>query len=173
MKNILTYTSILVYFFLNTSFVSIQKKIDNTNLFTIERNRDANQIFYNVNTTSDNILDVNKPINIYWVKHTDNSKVEALTWVQNKYAYGIDYKSITESEVRFSFVSYEKRIMVLKKGKDGIFHVFTTVNGTEVILNKIFVQIDGGTFWFPKIPKIELHVQDPISKQHLIETIKP
>jgi hypothetical protein len=173
MKKNLTYIFTLFCYVLLTSSVYMQNTTDGVNLFTIERNRDANQIFYNIHTTSDNLLDVNKPINIYWVKHTDNSKIEPLTWVQNKYAYGINYTSISESEVHFQFVSYAKRTMLLKKGSDGSYHVFTTVNGKEVILNKIFVQIDGGTFWFPKIPKVELHVQDPISKQRLIEIIKP
>ena len=173
MKNIFMYIFILFCSLFSTSSWGSQKTVDGTNLFVIERNRDTNQIYYDVHTTSANELDVNNPINIYWIKHTDNSNVEPLTWVQNKYAYGIDYESISVDEVRFSFVSYKERIMTLKKGRDGIFHVYTTVNDTEVILNKIFVQIDGGSFWFPKIPKIELHVQYPISKIRLIETVKP
>jgi len=142
-------------------------------LFKIERSKDANEIFYDVNINSDNKLELNNPLHIYWLKHTENSRIEPLTWIQKNYAYGIEYLTKTKNSAEFQFVSYKKRQFTVKKGRYDKFQVFTISNNKEVIVNRIYIQIDGGTFWFPKISRVELHAQDAKTNKELIEIINP
>ena len=57
-------------------------------LFKIERSRDADEVYYEVNTLADGTLDTDNSIRIYRVKHTENGQTELLTKIQKSLAYG-------------------------------------------------------------------------------------
>ncbi|MBW6481632.1 MAG: DUF4833 domain-containing protein [Vicingaceae bacterium] len=174
MKYKITYLVIL--FFLLTSFIAnkIEQEVAKEfHLFKIERSKDNNQIFYDLNVVENGLLKPENPINPYWIRKTEGGVIKPLTWIQNNYAYGLEYIYKSETYAKFHFVSYKKRDFVLKKNKEGIFKVYTNLNNKEVEVNRIFIQIDGGTFWFPKISKVELHTNDPLTKKNIVEIIKP
>lgn len=154
-----------------SSFASKIASNKSYNLFKIERSKDANEIFYDVNLDSKNNIDSGNPISIYWIKQTENGKKEPLTLIQKNYAYGIEYLSRSETQAEFQFVSYNKRQFQIKKNNNGEFKVYTQSNNKTVIVNRIFIQIDGGTFWFPKISRVELHSQDIQTNEKSIEII--
>lgn len=140
--------------------------------FIIERSKDANQIFYVVNEHQQ-MLDTEEPINFYWIKHTENGKKEVLTWIQKKYAYGLKYLKKTPNEAIFQFVSYDKQTFHLRKDTDGRFKVFTVFNTKNIILNRIYIHIKGGTFWIPKIPQIDIEGIELKTRQKITEVFKP
>lgn len=142
-------------------------------LFKIQRSKDKNQIFYDLKITKEGLLDKEDPINIYWIRSNEPNKKDPLSWVQQRYAYGLKYIDKNENQAKFHFVSYAKRELVLKKNNEGKFKVFIEYNNKWIELNRIFIQIDGGTFWFPKISRIELHSKDPITKKEIIEIVHP
>jgi hypothetical protein len=113
------------------------------------------------------------PINVYWLKRTDNNKVESLTWVQSKFAYGVKYLSKSENSVKFQLAAYDKRTFELKKNMNRKYRVFTISDGKEVEVNRIFIYITGGTFWVPEIPKVELYAIISGSDKKIKETIIP
>ena len=161
-----------LFFFINSSFIN-ETQNKSYHLFKIERSKDANEIFYDINTEKTGCLNINNPINPYWIRATEGGLLKPLTWIQQNYAYGLEYAHKSENQAKFHFVSYKKRDFILKRNAQGYFKVFTQLNQKEVIVNRIFIQIDGGTFWFPKISQVELHVQDPTTNKKLIEIITP
>lgn len=146
---------------------------NNNSLFKIGRSKDANEIFYEVKTTPAGTLDLKEPIRIYWIKHTENNVVKPLTLVQQKFAYGLKFMDATPEKADFQFVSYSKRTLQLRKNKNGNFAVFTEVDGAEVELKRVFIQIDGGTFWFPKITQVEVHAKKTEVNELVVEVIRP
>jgi len=142
-------------------------------LFKIARSKDANEIFYAARVTNKHQLDVSNPVDVYWIKHTDGNMQVPLTWIQRKYAYGLQFLTVEESEAVFQFVSYNKRNFTLKKDQTGEFSVFTYSQGKEVKVERIFIQIDGGTFWLPKISGVELHGKDSNTGTKILEIINP
>ncbi|AFK05498.1 CDP-alcohol phosphatidyltransferase (plasmid) [Emticicia oligotrophica DSM 17448] len=140
--------------------------------FIIERSKDSNQIFYVVNEQQQ-MLDITEPINFYWIKHTENGKKEALTWIQEKYSYGLKYLKKTPNEAIFQFVSYNKQNFYLRKDTDGTFKVFTVFNKKNMIVNRIYIHIKGGTFWMPKIPQIDIEGIELKTSQKITEVFKP
>lgn len=174
MKNKLTQIILfLIAVVVLSSFVSKIASNKSYHLFKIERSKDTNEIFYDVNLDSKNNLDLDDPINIYWIKKTENGKIEPLTWIQKNYAYGIELLSKSKDQAEFQFVSYNKRQFQIKKDKNNLFQVYTISNNKPVIVNRIFIQIDGGTFWFPEISRVELHAQDIQTNKRSIEIINP
>ncbi|PKP01893.1 MAG: DUF4833 domain-containing protein [Bacteroidetes bacterium HGW-Bacteroidetes-9] len=143
------------------------------NLFSIGRSKDANEIFYAINLDNPNKLNTENPINVYWLKRTENNKVEPLSWVQKKFAYGIVYLSKSENHAKFRFAAYDKRVFELKKNQDNEFKVFTISGNKEVEVNRIYIYITGGTFWIPEIPKVELFATVSGTDKKMKETIIP
>lgn len=169
------YISFFGLLLLLTSFVTVNvENIENQpHLFKIERSKDANEIFYDIHFEKSGKLSVVEPISPYWRRQTEGGIIKPLTWVQQHYAYGLEYLYSSENYAKFRFVSYKKRDFVLKKDTNGNFKVFTLLDKKEVEVNRIFIQIDGGTFWFPKISRVELHTKDPETKKNIVEIIKP
>ncbi len=140
-------------------------------LFKIERSKDANQILYTLNIDNEGNLN-EEPINAFWIKKTKKGRIEPLTWIQKKYAYGLKYLHACEKCATFQFVSYDKTNLHLRKYNDE-YKVFTQLNGEVVEVEKIFVQIDGGTFWVPNVTAVELHAKYLKSGEEVVEIIQP
>ena len=156
--------------FLSIGFDSTSSE---TPLFSIGRSKDANEIYYLINFDKSNKLNIEEPIQAYWLKRSENNKVEPLTWIQKKFAYGIVYLSKSESYAKFRFAAYNKRVFELKKNKQNEFRVFTISGNKEVEVNKIYIYITGGSFWIPEIPKVELYATISETDKKLKETIIP
>ncbi len=150
-------------------------KSDKTPLFIINRNRDANEIWYSVNVKMNGEIDHKKPIQAFWVKKEKNGRIEPLTWIQKRYSYGIrvlDCDLENCCSWKFQFVSYQKRSFTLKMKEDQ-YRVYTTSNGQEIEVTRIFVQIDGGSFWVPSVPFVKLTGVNPKTGEIISEIIKP
>lgn len=169
-------TTIFLAVFLVFGLVSGASDLGNSNrnsLFKIGRSKDANEIFYAVRTTGNGSLDLKEPIKIFWIKYTENNEIEQLTMVQQKFAYGLKFLKVTSEKAEFQFVSYSKRTLSLRKNNDGNYGVFTEVEGKEVELERVFIQIDDGTFWFPKISRVEVHAKKVEAGELFVEVIRP
>lgn len=147
---------------------------DKSYLFKIERSKDSNIIIYSLNTDQCGHLKETCPIEVFWLKREEGNRTEPLTWVQENYSYGIEFLSGNKpNEWEFKFVSYDKRTFKLRKSSDGNYKVYTTSNGREVEVSQIYIQIDGGSFWFPEISKVELYAFEQESHNLVLETIRP
>jgi hypothetical protein len=164
--------SVFLLFTSNFTFASDSGKTNDNSLFKIGRSKDANEIYYEVKTTPGGLLDIKEPIKIYWIKYTDNNAIEPLTLVQQKFAYGLKFLKVNSESAEFQFVSYSKRTLSLRKNSDGNYGVFTEVDGKKVELERVFIQIDGGTFWFPKITRVEVHAKKAEAGELLVEVIE-
>ncbi|HUX56405.1 MAG TPA: DUF4833 domain-containing protein [Bacteroidales bacterium] len=120
-------------------------------LFKIGSSRDANEIIYAINFDQTGQPDKSEPIEIHWIKRTRNNRVEPLTWIQKKYAYGIRIlnESNNDNELYFQFVSYNKRTFTLNKTSENSYKVFTVFENKQIEVTRIFIQIDGRRFWLP------------------------
>ena len=144
-----------------------------TSLFKIERSKDNNQIFYDVNLNDMGGFDNENPINIYWIKNTDGGKIKPLTWIQKKYAYGLKFLKINDEYATFRFVSTKEMYFTLKKTNDNHYEVYTKYRGNLLNVNRIFIQIDGGTFWFPNIKSVEIYAKNVKTGEDVIEIYTP
>ncbi|MDA3818622.1 MAG: DUF4833 domain-containing protein [Prolixibacteraceae bacterium] len=141
-------------------------------LFRIGRNRDANEIWYTANFNANGTPDIKSPVNVFWLKKTAQNRTEPLTWIQRHLAYGIKVLKNKANEVKFQFVSYPNRSFVMRNHNNS-YQVFTTSNNQEIIVERIFINISGGTFMLPQISQVELYGIDPNTGNCTIEIIKP
>lgn len=172
--NRITFIVSITFLLLVSSNIAIgQKDSLNYHLFKIDRSKDKNVVLYDINLTETGQLHSKKPINYYWIKNEKKGNIEGLTWIQKKYAYGIDYLAITDEFATFKFVSYDKLTFTLKKSKDKKYHVFTKFNDKLVKVKYVFVQIDGGTFWIPNVTEVKIYATEVKTGKEVIKTIYP
>jgi len=140
-------------------------------LFYLQRTPNTNTIVYELNMVNGK-LDSENPIQIFWLRYQEKGQKEELTYIQRKFAYGIKYRKIKENQYELSFVSYKKYKMYLQLAGDGKFKVYTSINNKMAVLNKIFLEINGGAFWTPNIEFVEIIGKDPLSNELVKERIK-
>ena len=144
-----------------------------TSLFKIERSKDSNQIFYDVNLDNAGVLDSKAPISVYWKRNTEGGTIKPLTWIQQKFAYGLRFLNVNDEYATFQFVSYDKLSFTLKKKKGNQYEVYTKYNSKLLKMDRIYIQLDGGTFWFPNITAVEIYAKDVATGEDVIEIINP
>jgi hypothetical protein len=141
-------------------------------LFYMQRTSNSNTLIYELNTHN-GVLDAENPMHVYWIRYTEKGQKEELNYIQRKFAYGLVTKKLNNEQYDVRFVSYKKFPLLLMKANDGKYHIFATIEQKQMMLNRIFVKIEGGSFWLPNVVYVELRGTDPVTGKELIERFKP
>ncbi|QHS57428.1 DUF4833 domain-containing protein [Mucilaginibacter sp. 14171R-50] len=144
-------------------------------LFYIQRSPNINALSYDLNIDQKTGKpDENAPVHGYWLRYAEGHGEPAeFTYMQRKFAYGIISKALGNDRYDIRLVSYKKIPLTLMKGADGKYHIFATIAQKQVLLQKIFIQIDGGTFWLPNVIFVEMKGTDPGTGKEVTERFKP
>ena len=145
------------------------KNIDNM-LFYIQRDPNTNTAIYAINYLDNGKIDKSNPIKAYWIRYAEKGEKKDFNYMQRKFAYGIESKNINNEEFELQFVSYKKLPLTLKKiDSDQKYHVFVSVNQKRIQVEKIFVRIEGGSFWLPNVKYAEVTGIDASSNKLITE----
>lgn len=138
----------------------IPKDIPNQ-LFYLQRDPNTNTIICQLNIDEHGNLNKEQPVNVFWKRYAEKNETQNLNYIQRKFAYGIQSKNIGNDEYLLNFVSYKKLSMVLSKSEHTKkYNVFVSVNNKRILLERIFVRIEGGTFWVPNVRYVEFKGYD-------------
>ncbi|MEP7256912.1 MAG: DUF4833 domain-containing protein [Flavitalea sp.] len=146
-------------------------KYDPNQLFYLQRTQNTNTIVYELQYNN-GILNEEEPVNVYWLRYAEKGQREGLSFIQRKFAYGIKVKFLSKDKYQVQSVAYKKLIMHLMKGDSGMYHIYVTINQRPSVLSRIFIKINGGSFWSPNIEYIELRGIDTVTGKELIERRK-
>ncbi|MBC7400040.1 MAG: DUF4833 domain-containing protein, partial [Mucilaginibacter sp.] len=128
-------------------------------LFYMQRTANTNTIIYELNAPGGKI-DPENPLHVYWIRYAEKGQKEELSYIQRKFAYGLVTKKLSNDQYDVRFVSYKKFPLLLMKANDGKYHIFATVAQKQMMLNRLFVKIEGGPFWLPNVVYVELRGTD-------------
>lgn len=140
-------------------------------LFYLQRSNDDNTVVYEINHTN-NRLNENAPVLINWIRYEEEGQKEEISYIEKKFAYGIEHRKINDSNYELRLVSYSKHPLYLMNSGDNTYKVLTRINGKLAKLERIFIQVDGGTFWSPNVTYIELRGTD-VGGNVISQRIKP
>ena len=129
-------------------------------LFYVQRTPNTNTIVVELNDR-EGMPDPEDPVHVFWLRFQDKGQRAELSYIQRTFAYGIKSKKLGPEKYELHFVSYKKYSMYLIKAADHQYHVFAEIDGHPVILQRIFVEIRGGSFWTPHVEYVELKGTDP------------
>lgn len=142
-------------------------------LFYIQRDPNTNTICYQLNFDEQGRLSERNPVNTFWIRYTDGGIRRDLNYLQRKFAYGVNVKPIGNSAFELRSVAYSKLPLFLRRDKKNEYHVYAKIDTKECILDRVFIRIDGGSFWSPNVLYIELKGTDTVTGKTIIQRIKP
>ncbi len=150
----------------------VPKGIENQ-LFYLQRDPNINTIICELNVGSDGDVVKDKPVSVYWIRYDEKKEKKDLNMIQRKFAYGIDTKEIGKDKYELRFVSHKKLPMYLQRSTtDQKFHVYVTVNQKKIQIERIFLRIEGGSFWLPNVKYVEIKGLDTSDNLPTVQRIK-
>ncbi len=141
-------------------------------LFYLQRDPNSNTVVYELNARN-GVPDSDEPVHPYWIRYNEHGQKEELGFIQRRFAYSVSAKSTGSNRYDIRLAAYKKFPLTLMKGTDGKYHIFATILQQAVIVNRIFVKIEGGTFWVPNVRYIEIVATEVQTGKELIERFKP
>jgi hypothetical protein len=141
-------------------------------LFYMQRTSNANTLIYELNAPNGQLNEDN-PMHVYWLRYAEKGQKEELNYIQRKFAYGLITKRLNNDQYDVRFVSYKKFPLLLMKANDGKYHIFATIDQKQMMLNRIFVKIEGGSFWLPNVVYVELKGTDQSTGREIVQRFKP
>lgn len=139
-------------------------------LFYIQRNQNTNTVVYELNRLLDGRINPEFPINVFWLRFSEDCKVQELNYIQNKLAYGYESTQINDVAFEFELVSYRRLKFYIGKDKDGRFKAYTKINGVMAIITNFYVFVEDFGL-FPDVKYIELYGEDMDHSTYLYEKI--
>lgn len=142
-------------------------------LFYIQRDPNTNTICYQLNVDKQGKISEKNPVNTFWIRYPEGGMRKELNYLQRKFAYGINSKAIGNAAYELRSVAYSKLPLYLRRDTRNEYHVYTSIDRKECILSRVFIRIDGGTFWSPNVLYIELKGTEIATGKTIIQRIKP
>jgi len=146
------------------------KNIDHM-LFYLQRDPNTNTLIYALNQKDNGNIDTDSPIQVYWIRYGEKGQKKDLGYIQRKFAYGIDTKALGGNKYEFHFVSHKKLPFYLQRSDDKNYHVSVTINNRTIRVNRLFVRIQGGSFWLPNVRYAEVEGIDETTGKPIVERI--
>ena len=140
-------------------------------LFYVQRTPNVNTIVYELNYKSGSIDD-KEPVHAFWIRYGEQGQRAELSFIQERFAYGIRAKQLAKDKYELRFVSYKKYRIFLQKDAYDRYHVYASINQKIAMLHRIFISINGGSLWSPHIEYVELKGVDPSTGNEVVERMK-
>lgn len=142
-------------------------------LFYLQRDPNINTIICELNVSSSGEVVKEKPVLVYWIRYDEQKEQKDLSMIQRKFAYGIESKLISKDKYELRFVSHKKLPMYLQRAAaDQEFHVYATINQKKIQVERIFLRIEGGSFWLPNVRYVEISGIDTATQTATTQRIK-
>lgn len=126
-------------------------------LFFLQRTPDANTVVYELNYKEDGQLDPKAPVKGSWIRYEEQGRLKPLNHIEQKFAYGVKSKALGNNTYEIRLAAYQKMPMYLMKSDiDQKYHIYIRDEGLNHLLKRVFVKVNGGTFWFPTVIYIDL-----------------
>lgn len=143
-------------------------------LFYLQRTSNTNTIVCELNFDRNGKLNEESPIHVFWLRFTEGGVRKELNYIQRVFAYGIKTQPQPNGTYNMHFVSYKKQnLLLMHSPKDNRYHVYATIKQKQALLNRIFLKVDGGSFWAPNIVYMEMKGTDPATGKEIVERFKP
>ena len=127
-----------------------------SNLFVIERSKNANVVKYDALLNDDGSINEKNPVDAYWLLYAyKNGEREELSAFDRKaYGFKVKYNANTK---KFDFVlkAAKEKPMILGL-YDNVPKVVIKINNVDCFLDKVYIESTDGAFGIPKVSYYEL-----------------
>ncbi|MBJ6107938.1 DUF4833 domain-containing protein [Hymenobacter sp. BT523] len=143
-------------------------------LFYLQRDPNTNTVIYQLNVDRAGRLNEEEPVNAFWIRYDEHGERKELNFIQRKFAYGLTAEKLAADKFELKFAAYSKvRFFLLKSPVDKAFHVYTTIAGKQLQLERVYLRIEGGTFWVPNVRYLEFKGLNTATREPAVERVLP
>lgn len=144
-------------------------------LFYIQRTGSPNTVVYDAKFGADGQFQKDQPIDVYWLRFSDYGQRQDLNYLQRTLAYGVSARMAeSANEYIFNLVSYGQRKFRLKKNAQGRPVAVMMLNGKEVYLKRVFIDLEPTLFGLkPNIHFVEIFGIEALTGRMAYEKFVP
>jgi hypothetical protein len=128
-------------------------------LFYLQRTHNKNTIVYDMNLLDNGRLNLDNPINIYWIRYEEGGKTAPLSYIQEK-AFGVHYKVLDKNKesILLQFNKFKKRDIYLMRTAMLHYKAFMNINGELAELDHVYIQSKTNSLGIPlSVEYVELY----------------
>lgn len=141
-------------------------------LFFLQRTPDANTVIYEINFKRDGTIDTRNPVVGSWIRYEEEKRYKPLTGIEQKFAYAVKCKPIGKDEFEIRLMAFTKMPMyLLKSTVDNTYKMYIKNGDDNLLLKRVFVKVESGSFWFPKVSYIDLITASSETGKEIIKRI--
>ncbi len=177
-KHILVFTALFVALlatltgFIQTHVIG-QPTQNREFLIKIQRSLNADEVFYDIKLDDAGFLELPDPIEIYWVRHTQQGIIERLSWLERRFAYGVKYIELRPDYVSFYFVSKKEMVFYIRRDWQLKYKLYTFLDGVKTEATGIIVYFTMRFYGFPKIEKVEIYGINISTSEDMLYIVRP
>lgn len=139
-------------------------------LFTLGRSKNANVVKYAVRLARNARLDLQNPVEAYWLMLAEDGRREELTWTERKLAYGFSVSAVSSDGFMLHLAACSERALRVR-ATNGSYRAELEIRRQPAFLRRIFVQTDNAAL-IPSVRYVEISGLNP-SGQAVSERIIP
>jgi hypothetical protein len=144
-------------------------------LFFLQRNANANKVYYEARIDTNGALDKREPVHVYWIlwaKDSTGKTHEELNLLEKNMAYGLKLKRDNKTGIlSISLVAFPQRVISVVL-ENGMAKARTVIDGRVSYLERVYIN-SRETKMFPKVNYIELFGADVKNGEGRYEKIFP
>jgi len=109
-------------------------------LFYTQRSLNQNVVIYEANFDSVGYLNVEQPIIYYWILIEEEGQIEELSYTENKFAYGLEFKLIDEHRYHVVLKADETIDFTLSQRAPFKAEFSAQIHTSHMMITNVFVQ---------------------------------
>lgn len=169
MRRKMKHTLLCFLFWATTCLAVCAVDIPKEHVFRCERSTNSNYICYDINLDGNGTLNQKEPLKSYWVLGGE-TRIEGLTFLDRKMAFGIKVLSAKENEALVHLAAYKDFAIRICR-RNGKWVGVVKVNGHEMILQKIYAYMKPPMSI--RCEYVEIHGHDIATGEKRCERITP
>lgn len=147
-----------------------EREIEHQRLFLIHRSTNRNVVAYDANLTEDGLL-AEEPIRVRWILREQGDRVEELTGLERRRAFGITVDEASPTRAIFRIVSLQDRPITVERTEAGVLPMMA-IGGEAAVLEEVFVSVRDGSL-IPTVRWVEVRGISLRSGKKVRERIVP
>jgi hypothetical protein len=140
-------------------------------IFEVKHSKTPNVVVYQANKTLSNLLNAEKPVDVFWLMNSKGKKVETLTSIEWRMAYGYKLKTIISGKkYTITLNAIKDKIITIFQNEKGKVEAFMDINGKYSRLITVFIDFEY-TFYLPSVNFVEFIGKDVNSSEITSERV--
>ena len=140
-------------------------------IFEVKHSKGPNVVVYQANKTIKNLLNTEKPIDVFWLMNTKGKKVESLTSIEWRMAFGYKLKTIISGKkYTLTLNAIENKVITISQNEAGQVEAFMIINGVNSKLSSVFIDFEY-SFCLPNVKYVQFIGRAVNSNKVMLEKV--